>query len=254
MAANEINMKQISEDLKSFLTKEMDNNVKKITEKITEKMDTKFDELSTRIEIIDRKAEAAESLAKQSQNSISNLTSESTALQEKIAEQAKKIHELEVNIEDQINRNSRDTLVIRGIKKENQEKTWNNTSHVLSSSLCGLFGWNPNQFLSDIERAHRGDYKNPNSPIYVKFISWKVSQAVLDSIIRANRSRQTNISASQKYSDKVQKRMNRLLITRQEFKNDEEKSSWKSYVKYPGVLMVKKPEDRNYSVYMVASD
>ena len=254
MAANEINMKQISEDLKSFLTKEMDNNVKKITEKIIEKMDTKFDELSTRIEIIDKKAEVAESLAKQNQNSISNLTSESTALQEKIAEQAKKIHELEVNIEDQINRNSRDTLVIRGIKKENQEKTWNNTSHVLSSSLCGLFGWNPNQFLSDIERAHRGDYKNPNSPIYVKFISWKVSQAVLDSIIRANRSRQTNISASQKYSDKVQKRMNRLLITRQEFKSDEEKSSWKSYVKYPGVLMVKKPEDRNYSVYMVASD
>ena len=35
-------------------------------------------------------------------------------------------------------------------------------------------------------------------PIYVKFISWKVSQAVLDSIIRANRSRQTNICASQK--------------------------------------------------------
>ena len=45
--------------------------------------------------------------------------------------------------------------------------------------------------------------KKPNSPIYVKFISWKVSQVLLDSIIRANRSRKTNISASQKYSDKV---------------------------------------------------
>ena len=130
-------------------------------------------------------------------------------------------------------------LVIRGIKKENQEKTGSNTSHVLSSSLCGLFGWNPNQFLSDIERAHRRDYKNSNSPLYVKFISWKVAQAVLDSIIRAN---------------KVQKRMNRLLITGRDFKRDEEKSSWKSYVKYPGVLMVKIPEHRNYSLYMVATD
>ena len=37
MAASEINMKQISEDLKSFLTKEMENNAKKITEKIIEK-------------------------------------------------------------------------------------------------------------------------------------------------------------------------------------------------------------------------
>ena len=44
-------------------------------------MDTKFDELSTRIETIDRKAEAAETLAKQNQNNISDLTSESTALQ-----------------------------------------------------------------------------------------------------------------------------------------------------------------------------
>ena len=92
------------------------------------------------------------------------------------------------------------------------------------------------------------------SPTYVKFISWKVSQAVLDNIIRANISRQTSISASQKYSDKVQKRMSRLLVTRREFKNDEEKSSWKSYVKYPGILMVKKPDDQYYSLYMVASE
>ena len=88
----------------------------------------------------------------------------------------------------------------------------------------------------------------------MKLISWKVSQAVLDSIIRANRSRQTNISACQKYSDKVQKRINRLLIIRREFKNNEERSSWKSYVKYQGVLMVKKPEDQNYSAYMAATD
>ena len=40
MAANKMNIKQISDDLKTFLTKEMENNTKKIT----------------RIEIIDRKA------------------------------------------------------------------------------------------------------------------------------------------------------------------------------------------------------
>ena len=50
MAANEINMKQISEDLKSFLTNEMENNPKKATDKIAEKVNTKLDELSTMIE------------------------------------------------------------------------------------------------------------------------------------------------------------------------------------------------------------
>ena len=59
----------------------MENNTKKITEKIIEKMDTKFDELSTRIERIDSKAEAAETLAKQNQYSISDLSKEPTALQ-----------------------------------------------------------------------------------------------------------------------------------------------------------------------------
>ena len=117
----------------------MENNAKKITEKIIEKMDTNFDELSTRIETIGRKAEAAETLAKQNQNNISDLTSKCTTFQEKLVEQVKKICKHEEKIEDQVNRNSRDMLVIRGIKKENQEKTLNNTSHVLSSSLCGLF-------------------------------------------------------------------------------------------------------------------
>ena len=46
MAANEINIIQISKDLQSFLTKEMENNTKKITEKLTEKKNTKFDNLS----------------------------------------------------------------------------------------------------------------------------------------------------------------------------------------------------------------
>ena len=59
MAANEINMKQISEDLKSFLTKEMENNAKKITEKIIEEINTKFDKLRTQA-----KTQAEESLAK----------------------------------------------------------------------------------------------------------------------------------------------------------------------------------------------
>ena len=60
MAANKINMKKISEYLKSFLTKEMENNAKKATEKIKEKMNNKLDKLSTIIETKDRKAEAVQ--------------------------------------------------------------------------------------------------------------------------------------------------------------------------------------------------
>ena len=57
MAVNKINMKQTSEDLKSFLTKEMKNNANKVREKIVEKGSTKFVKVSTIIETIDRKTE-----------------------------------------------------------------------------------------------------------------------------------------------------------------------------------------------------
>ena len=43
--------------------------------------------------------------------------SEPTTLEEKVSEQAKKIHELAKNIEEQVNRNSRETLVKRDILK-----------------------------------------------------------------------------------------------------------------------------------------
>ena len=98
-------------------------------------MDTKYDELSTRIETVDRKAEAAERPAKQNQNNISDLTSESTALQEKIVEQANKICELQENIEDQVKRNSRDMLVIRDMKKENRENMEQHFTYALQLTL-----------------------------------------------------------------------------------------------------------------------
>ena len=65
----------------------MENNAKKITEKIIEKMNTKFDELGTGIEVINRRI--AELLVKENQNN-SNLATDSAAFQEKLTEQAKK--------------------------------------------------------------------------------------------------------------------------------------------------------------------
>lgn len=103
MASNEINMKPIAENLQSFLTKKIENNAKEITEKIIEKMTNKSDELRTRIETVHGKVETAESLVRENQNYISDLRSESKAHQKKLAEQAKKIHELEKDTEDQIN-------------------------------------------------------------------------------------------------------------------------------------------------------
>ena len=82
-------------------------------------------------------------------------------------------------------------------------------------------------------------------------MSWKVAQNVMTSIISANRVGKLNIFACQKYSKKIQDKMNSQLLTRKEFKQYEDKKLWKSYVKFPGVLMVKKPGDRGIRFMMI---
>ena len=71
----------------------------------------------------------------------------------------------------------------------------------------------------------------------------------MTSIISANRAGKLNIFASQKYSKKIQDKMNSQLLKHKEFKQGEDKKLWKSYVKFPGVLMVKKLGDQRYQIY-----
>ena len=168
----------------------------------------------------------------------------------RLEEYSRKTEQLEELVDDQVNRNARSTLIIRGVNFNlHNENSWNDTENILATTLCIQFGWNKNQFAHDIERAHRGNYKNPNSPIYAKFLSWKVGQDVLESTIKGNRESKITIFASQKHSKKVQDRMNSLLLKRKEFKEDEVRKTWKSYVKFPRVLMVKKPTDKKYKVF-----
>ena len=93
--------------------------------------------------------------------------------------------QVEEFVDGQINRNARSTLIICGVKFNLRNE--NDTENDLATTLCTQFGWNKDQRAHYTERAYRGNYKNPNSPIYVKFLSWKIAQGVLESIIKANK-------------------------------------------------------------------
>ena len=55
--------------------------------------------------------------------------------------------------------------------------------------------------------------------------------------------------ASQKYSKKIQDKMNFQLLKHKEFKQDKNKKLRKNYAKFSGMLMVKKPVDQRYQIY-----
>ena len=220
------NLKKMSDELKSFFAQEISASAVNVTTSINNMMNRKFNQLNE----IDIRVNETKTLAENNTSRLKQLEKESKITNLRLEEYSRKIEQLEELADDQINRNACSTLIIRGVKFNlRNEKSWNDTENVLATTLCTQFGWNKNQFPHDIERAHRGNYKNPNFPIYAKFLSWKVAQGVLGSIIKANREGKVTIFASQMYFKKVQDRMKSLLLKRKEFKEDEVRKTWKSY-------------------------
>ena len=76
--------------------------------------------------------------------------------------------------------------------------------------------------------------KNPKSPIYVMSRPWKVAQNVMTSIISANRAGKLNIFNNQKYSKKIQNKMNFQLLKHKEFKQEKIKNSGKAMLSFQG--------------------
>ena len=104
-------------------------------------MNKKFDELTPRLQEIDRKFSETEKLAEDKKRQIDYLVQEIDSLSTKIEEQDRRLVQAEEHIEDQINRNTHTALVIRRIKQKNTGKTWNHTENLLANILCGYFGW-----------------------------------------------------------------------------------------------------------------
>ena len=167
------------------------------------------------------------------------------------------VKELEDQVEDQTNRNMRSTLIIKGIKEDKNEKNWDDATNALVRNLTSIFDWDPDILHADIERCHRGrkeaearneDNRNQQPrPIYVKFHSWKAAEQIRRKIISANKEKRTRIIVSHMFSKKTTKRMNEQLEIRKHLLN--ENKDWRAVVKFPGILLIKKSGDADFSRY-----
>ena len=243
------NLKKMSDELKSFFAQEISASGINVTTSINDTMNTKFDQLTNRLNEIDIRVNETKTLAENNTNRLEQFE-ERKITNLRVEEYSRRTEHLKDVFDDETNRNACSTLIICGVNFNfHNEKCWNNIENVLGTTVCTQFSWNKDQFAHDIEQAHRENYKSPNSPIYAKFLSWEVTQGLLESIIEANSEGKITIFARQKYSKKVRDRMNSLLLKRKEFREDEVRKTWKSYIKFPGVLMVKKPTDEKYKVF-----
>ena len=157
-------------------------------------------------------------------------------------------------LQEQTDGSLRSTLIFRNVPEEKNEKSWDDTTKLLVSHLSKTFNWAAGRLHQDIERAHRGreqdvetEKKQKNRAIYVKFMTWRVSEDIKKQIITANRSGKTKIIVSQMYSKQTTEVMNDKLKIRKDIIANN--PTWKMSVKYPGILMVKKKDKINFSVY-----
>ena len=137
---------------------------------------------------------------------IIRLSDENAMLKDEAAKRDKKILELEVLMEDQINRSLRETLIFRNIKKKPTEKTWDDARAVLSDLIAKHCDISYNDVVDVMDRAHCG--KTPSRPeqppnIYVKFNSWQDSQYIKNEIIKVNKAGKNFINVSQMLSQNI---------------------------------------------------
>ena len=79
-------------------------------------MNKRFDQLNNRLNETDTRVNQFKSLAENNTSRLEQLEEESKITNLKLEEYSRKTDQLEELVDDQINRNARSTLVIRGVK------------------------------------------------------------------------------------------------------------------------------------------
>ena len=164
-----------------------------------------------------------------------------------------RIKELEKKIEDRTNRQLRKTLVFRNVAEDASEQSWSDTTKLVATKISGLLSIPFDEAKHLIDRCHRGGnpsfYKKSNRvrPIYVAMIRWDTCEE----LVKASRG-QSDVFIDYKYGPLTTARRNMALKKRKELKSTGEIVS--GFIKFPAVLMGKKPGEDRFSIIKDFSD
>ena len=104
------------------------------------------------------------------------------------------------------------------------------------------------EIWKNIERAHRvqskGTSSNESPPyLVVKMVNWEFSERVKSAFIQENLDSRSQVFVPHMYSESITLCRNQTLKNRYEKK--EEQPSIQSYIRYPAILIIKKPGQKS---------
>ena len=181
-------------------------------DEIKDLLNTKFSEPGTRLTSLEDKlvnvtkyihlkpnavettAQEASTCAWENREGIEGLNFRLVELKETVSNQAITINQLDVEVENLKNGSLKKTLVFRNIKKEQSEKTWDDTKMVLAKEISkNMQDFLKKENIRYIERAHRVTTVNrkpsaTSAPPFLvaKITNWGMSEKIKSAIIKAN--------------------------------------------------------------------
>ena len=219
-------------------------------EEIKDLLSAKSSELGTRLASLEQKLDNVTKDIHLKLNAVETTAQEASTY---ARENREDIHQLDIQVENLKNRSLRKTLVFRNIKKQQSEKTWNNTKMVLTNEISKhMQDFSKEEIIKNIERAHRMTTanRNPSSTappfLVAKIANWDMSEKIKSAIIKANQEGKSAVFVSQMYSKSLTERRNAALNYQAGLK--EQDPSIQDYVKFPATLMVKSTGERKYSL------
>ena len=243
-------IRESKDDMNACFGKLIKEGNHEINERL-DKTNTSLEGLATRISTIEKEIEDVKVKTNTIADDMTSCNVKIGILEEKLSQveytiQSKddEIYTLKKQVEDQIDRGMRETLSINGIS--GNENTWKETKITLSKYIEELSDniLSVDSIKKQIVRAHRG--KNRKS-IFVKFNNSHLVQQVKD---LGGKSANSGIYINKTRSPQIMERIKAGIRCKKLLKEEDESKEWKLYVNDQVQLMVKKPGDTSYTVYL----
>ena len=213
------------------------DDIKQLLEKNLGEINAKYENINTRIDTLQESldktltdiraditttsttATDAQTLANANETKIQEILVVNEQLKEDVYMLSAGLEKTNIQLDDQINRGLRNTLVIKGIPRENKNETWDDTTAILIEEISRkLPNLTKEWFENKIERAHRS---TTTKNIIAKFVSWQDSELVKTSMISFNKNSKNKgnpaIIISQMFSPALTTRRNLALKERKDF-------------------------------------
>ena len=181
---------------------------------LEEKTNSVIKDIHLKLNAVETTAQEASTYTRENREEIEGLKFRLAEVSETVSNQAITIYQLHIEEEDLKNRSFRKTLVFRNIKKQQSEKTWDDTKMVLANKISkNMQDFSKEEIIKNIERAHQVTTANRNPSatsappfLVAKITNWDMSEKIKSSIIKANQEGISAVFVSQMYSKTLAER------------------------------------------------